>query len=255
MSPKSAIVVPSTPVTITAANAAPPFCGVAVLQDAKSPAFSSSTENLPSSATLFVHWACEYGPLPVSLRKSGGGKFPAVGSSFSDTGSTARSLAAERRDPVPAAVGSLMQALTRNGSATIAGGSRVNRIAMRASSSGITTRVPEKQTPSHPFGSSAIAGGPLSLVALLATLKYRAVRRSAGTLPALTPRYRSSSSVTGPSLTSSTSIIVPNSPVSTGILPPDFPRSSATNFSYSGIARFGGAAPMKLGRRPLLASP
>jgi len=62
--------------------------------------------------------------------KSGGGKLPAVGSSFSDTGSAARSLAAERRDPVPAVVGSLTQALTRNGSATIAAGSNVNRIVM-----------------------------------------------------------------------------------------------------------------------------
>src|SRR5712664_2644479 len=158
MSRSWAIIIPSTPVTITAANAAHPFCGVAVLQDAKSTDFASSTENLPSSATLFVHWACEYGPLPVSLRKSGGGKFPAVGSSFSDTGSTATSLAAERRDPGPAAVGSLMQALTRNGSATIAGGIRVKRIVMSASSAGITTHVPEEQTPSHQFGSSAIAG-------------------------------------------------------------------------------------------------
>src|SRR3989442_9551763 len=254
MSPKSAIVVPSTPVTITAANAAHPFCGVAVLQDAKSTDFASSTENLPSSATLFVHWACEYGPLPVSLRKSGGGKFPAVGSSFSDTGS-ARSLAAERRDPVPAAVGSLMQALTRNGSATNAGGSRVNRIAMRASSSGITTRVPEKQTPSHQFGSSAIAGVAFVTGGAASDSEIPRGASFGKNAPCLTPRYRSSSSVTGPSLTSSTSIIAPNSPVSTGILPPDFPRSSATNFSYSGIARFGGAAPMKLGRRPLLASP
>src|SRR6266566_5321438 len=130
MSPSSAIVVPSTPVTITAANAAHPFCGVAVLQDAKSTDFSSSTENLPSSASLFVHRACEYGPLPGSLVKSGGGKLPAVGSSFSDTGSAARSLAARSRDPVPAAVGSLMQALTRNGSASIARGSKVDRIDM-----------------------------------------------------------------------------------------------------------------------------
>src|SRR6266550_129917 len=158
MSPSSAIVVPSTPVTITAANAAHPFCGVAVLQDAKSTVFASSTENLPSSATLFVHCACEYGPLPLCLRKSGGGKFPAVGSSFSDTGSAARTLAARGRDPVPAAVGSLMQALTRNGSATIAGGSRVKRIVIRSSGPGITTRVLENQTPSHQFGSSAIAG-------------------------------------------------------------------------------------------------
>src|SRR5205807_25707 len=47
----------------------------------------------------------------------------------------------------------------------------------------------------------------------------------------------------------------PNSPVSTGIFPPDFSLRSATNLSYSGIATFGGAASIKLGRRPLLTSP
>src|SRR5204863_2783270 len=66
----------------------------------------------------------------------------------------------------------------------------------------------------------------------------------------------SSNSVTGPSFTSSTSIIAPNSPVSMTV-PLPAPRSfrSATNRSYKGIATSGGAASMKLGRRPLLESP
>src|SRR2546430_7211896 len=62
--------------------------------------------------------------------------------------------------------------------------------------------------------------------------------------------------VTGPSFTSSTSIMAPNSPVSTRVpVPAPRSRSSATNRSYSGIATSGGAASMKLGRRPLPASP
>src|SRR5438094_8105104 len=62
--------------------------------------------------------------------------------------------------------------------------------------------------------------------------------------------------VTGPSFTSSTSIIAPNSPVAT-CTPLAAPRSliSATNRSYSGTASSGGAASMKLGRRPLVTSP
>src|SRR5205823_10097470 len=47
-----------------------------------------------------------------------------------------------------------------------------------------------------------------------------------------------------------------NSPVSTRVpLPAPRSRKSATNRSYSGIATSGGAASMKLGRRPLPASP
>src|SRR5262249_53008302 len=63
---------------------------------------------------------------------------------------------------------------------------------------------------------------------------------------------RSSQMVTGPSFTESTSIMAPNSPVSVRR-----PRSrmSATNRSYNGIATSGLAASMKLGRRPLTASP
>src|SRR5438105_9903804 len=68
--------------------------------------------------------------------------------------------------------------------------------------------------------------------------------------------HRSRISVTGPSFTSSTSIMAPNSPVSTRVpLPAPRSLSSATNRSYKGIATSGGAASMKLGRRPLLASP
>src|SRR2546426_2135309 len=61
-------------------------------------------------------------------------------------------------------------------------------------------------------------------------------------------------SVTGPSFTSSTSIIAPNSPVST-FVPPPRSRNRATNRSYRGMATAGGAAPTKLGRRPLWVSP
>src|SRR5207248_596922 len=62
--------------------------------------------------------------------------------------------------------------------------------------------------------------------------------------------------VTGPSFTSSTSIMAPNSPVAT-CTPLPAPRSfrSATNRSYSGTASSGGAASMKLGRRPFCTSP
>src|SRR5213082_257592 len=68
--------------------------------------------------------------------------------------------------------------------------------------------------------------------------------------------HRSRISVTGPSFTSSTSIMAPNSPVSTRVpLPAPRSRKSATNRSYSGIATSGGPASMKLGRRPLPASP
>src|SRR5437762_2895929 len=50
--------------------------------------------------------------------------------------------------------------------------------------------------------------------------------------------------------------MAPNSPVSTRVpLPAPRSLSSATNRSYKGIATSGGAASMKLGRRPLLASP
>src|SRR6266699_747686 len=63
-------------------------------------------------------------------------------------------------------------------------------------------------------------------------------------------------SVTGPSFTSSTSIIAPNSPVAT-CTPLPAPRSlrRATNCSYNGTASSGGAASMKLGRRPFCTSP
>src|SRR5437667_894663 len=62
--------------------------------------------------------------------------------------------------------------------------------------------------------------------------------------------------VTGPSFTSSTSIIAPNSPVSTRV-PLPAPRSlrRETNRSYNGTASSGGAASMKLGRRPFCTSP
>src|SRR5438552_1004112 len=62
--------------------------------------------------------------------------------------------------------------------------------------------------------------------------------------------------VTGPSFTSSTPIMAPNSPVAT-CTPLPAPRSfrSATNRSYSGTASSGGAASMKLGRRPFCTSP
>src|SRR5881394_822325 len=50
--------------------------------------------------------------------------------------------------------------------------------------------------------------------------------------------------------------MAPNSPVSTRVpVPAPRSRSSATNRSYKGIATSGGAASMKLGRRPLPASP
>src|SRR6266540_3151484 len=63
----------------------------------------------------------------------------------------------------------------------------------------------------------------------------------------------SKSSVTGPSFTSSTSIIAPNSTATP--LAAARSRSEVKNRSYKAAATSGGAASVKLGRRPLRASP
>src|SRR5262249_56641547 len=72
-------------------------------------------------------------------------------------------------------------------------------------------------------------------------------------LPHTPAPYRLSRiNVTGPSLTNSTCIMAPNRPVAVGT---PWARTASTNASYSGTAISGGAAPMKLGRRPFWASP
>src|SRR5690606_9696145 len=65
-------------------------------------------------------------------------------------------------------------------------------------------------------------------------------------------RHRSTSRVTGPSLWMMTSIIAPKRPVAT-VRPAS--RRPAMNASTSGSACSGGAAWLKEGRRPRLASP
>ncbi len=91
--------------------------------------------------------------------------------------------------------------------------------------------------------------GDAPFIAALAPRPRRLLDRH---VEATAVRHRSSSTVTGPSLTRATCISVRNRPVAT-VAPSR--RSSATTASTSGSACSGRAAAIQLGRRPLVVSP